>query len=257
MTITSPVFIMPMGPPGAGKTSALNDYCHQLRQKDNKIEITVFSADEIKTKMFDYRQMVRNGVEDASGKVQKESVGLAVDQMYSWLEKVETETQGKKHVGIFDGTGTWMPFCERLLKIVQDRGLRTEIILVYAEEEVCLRRCAERARTTGRTIERMWVERACRLTSKNFLDLRDRVDTWTIVETIDMCTMRVLGSKESGDIPRAIQQAAAGVDRQAEIDKILKEDSVSQESSGTTEVESCSGIDSPSGDIKSARNPGD
>ena len=138
-----------MGAPGAGKSTIISDFGKKHRLKGR--EITIISPDDIKKEMSQYKAALLTG--DAAKvciDIHEESVSLAKAEYSRQLTEITKSIETR--VVIFDGTGSWAPFCDELLTAAEVIRVRTSLLLVYASPDTCTKRCVEREVVEKRAI---------------------------------------------------------------------------------------------------------
>jgi predicted ABC-type ATPase len=168
-------FVLLMGSPGAGKSTVLEHYCS--RKMGKGALVTVVSPDAHKEKLAKYHELKAAGISDAASRIHEESIQMAVLEFNACLE--EPKTLEAKRVIVFDGTGSWMPFCEKLISAAEKAGFVIKAIFVDAHLEICKERAIKRCEETGRSVPASAIERTYHNVHANFAFLiKTRLHKW-------------------------------------------------------------------------------
>ncbi len=168
-----------MGSPGAGKSTVLEHYCSIKSSKGTLI--TVVSPDAHKEKLTRYHELKAAGVRDAAAQIHEESIQMAVAEFNRCLE--DTKSLAERHVIVFDGTGSWMPFCEELISSAEKAGFAIKAVFVDAHLETCKERAISRCEETGRSVPESAIERSYHNVHANFVFLVEKkLHKWKVFD---------------------------------------------------------------------------
>ena len=180
---TQPRSILMMGGPASGKSSMVK----ALGIKTD--DFVVADADAVKENLPEYKKAVAHRARNAAAMAHEESSHL--------VKKIRQQAIDDNKNVVVDGTGANLDSYVKQLKALKDKGYHTHLMMADCDAETALPRAHDRAEKTGRYVPDHFITGAYPHIPKNFMQLKDQVDSFHVFDTKQK-PAKLVWSKENG-----------------------------------------------------------